>query len=129
MWTFSFYDFHSMIFFRSSNFLVDAIYSTFFSVWLTFLPYIYFTNSLDVFGKWACVGQKVGNSDQNGRLSALMCVITEKPCHYHSLCEQNLRFRGGICREKYQLDHIQNGGLAAIIDFDMRSIWKTVSDN
>ena len=35
-------------------------------------------------------------------------------------------FQGGICPEKGQHDQIQNGRLAAIIDFNLRNIWKTV---
>ena len=35
-----------------------------------------------------------------------------------------------MCRcEKIQLDKIQNGRCAAIIDANMRNIWKTVSDS
>ena len=41
--------------------------------------------------------------------------------------KQNLRFQEGICPEKCQIYHIQNGRLAAIIDFNMCNILKTMS--
>ena len=40
--------------------------------------------------------------------------------------KQNVRLQGGICTKTFQLDKIKNGRLAAIIDFNMRNIWKTV---
>ena len=43
--------------------------------------------------------------------------------------KQNVRFQGGICPEKCQLDKIKNGRLAAIIDFSMHNILKTVPDS
>ena len=39
------------------------------------------------------------------------------PDSYTITMKQNLRFEGGICPEKYQLDQIQNGQLTAIIDY------------
>ena len=33
------------------------------------------------------------------------------------------------CPEKYQLAKIKTGRIAAIVDFNMRNIWKTVLDN
>ena len=42
------------------------------------------------------------------------------------MCQIARRFHGGICPEKFQLDQIQNGQFAAIIDFNMHNIWKTM---
>ena len=42
--------------------------------------------------------------------------------------KQNVRFQGGICPGKCQLDQIQNGQLKAIIDFNMSHIVKNVPD-
>ena len=41
--------------------------------------------------------------------------------------EQNVRFQGGICLQEFQLDQIENQWIAAIIDFIMLNIWKTVA--
>ena len=40
--------------------------------------------------------------------------------------KQNVRFQGGVCTGKIQLYQIKNGRLVAIIDLNMRDIWKTV---
>ena len=43
--------------------------------------------------------------------------------------KRNVRFQEGICPKKIQLDQIKNCQLAAIIDFNMCNIWKTVPDS
>ena len=43
--------------------------------------------------------------------------------------KQNVWFQVGICPEKFQLDKIQNGQLAAIITFNMPDIWQTMPDS
>ena len=43
--------------------------------------------------------------------------------------KQNVRFLVGICSENFQLDHIQNGRLSAIINFDMPDTRQTVPDS
>ena len=51
------------------------------------------------------------------------------------LCQNNFIYVNisdiGMCREKFQLDQMQNGPLAAIlnIDFNMNNIWQTVLDS
>ena len=65
--------------FRSTNFHVNAIHSTFFYVSLLNLYHI--SISLKAWN-WASFGQKLGHGGQNGRLSAVifvMCVISGKP--------------------------------------------------
>ena len=52
--------------------------------------------------------------------------------HDYTICkvittEQNVRFLGGICPEKIQLDQIENGRHAAIFYFNMRNIWEYLS--
>ena len=42
---------------------------------------------------------------------------------YTITIKQNVRFQGGICSEKYQLNQIQNGRLSATIDFIMQTMW------
>ena len=42
--------------------------------------------------------------------------------------KQIVRLQGGIYLDKFQLDKISNERLAAIIDFSMRNIGKTVPD-
>ena len=42
--------------------------------------------------------------------------------------KQYVRFQG-ICPEKNKLDQIRNILLAAVIDFNVRNIWKTVPDS
>ena len=39
--------------------------------------------------------------------------------------KQDVQLQRGICPEKFQFDKIPNGQLVAIIDFNMRNIWKT----
>ena len=43
--------------------------------------------------------------------------------------EQNERFPEGMSPEKIQVDPVLNRRLAAIIDFNMRNIWKVVPDS
>ena len=52
-------------------------------------------------------------------LLTLLCVISGKPCQIARLLPQKLdvRFQGGICPEKFQLDEIRNGLFVGINDF------------
>ena len=43
--------------------------------------------------------------------------------------EPDVRFQWGICPEKFELDVIKNDRLVAIIDYNMRKVWKTVPDH
>ena len=43
--------------------------------------------------------------------------------------KQNVWFQRGICPDKSELDQIQNGWLAAIINFNTCNIWNTVPDS
>ena len=47
---------------------------------------------------------------------------------YTITMKQIVRFQERMQFEKFQLDHIQNGRLSAIIPFHMAVIWKTVLD-
>ena len=50
-------------------------------------------------------------------------------CPENITIKQNVRFHEGICPEKCQLDHIQNGQLEAIINCIMGNIRKNVPDS
>ena len=43
--------------------------------------------------------------------------------------KQNVPFHGGVCPENFQPEQIKNDRFAAIIDFNMRNIWKTMPDS
>ena len=46
------------------------------------------------------------------------------PDSWNIAVEQNVRFQGGICHEKCQLDQTENGRIEAIIYFNMCNIGK-----
>ena len=70
---------------------------------------------------------------QNGRLGPLSLkwaiIIAFNTCKNVPdsstvTIEQNVRVEGGMCSKKIQLDQLQNDRHVAIIDFNMRTIWK-----
>ena len=63
------------------------------------------------------------------RHSALqVCVFNVMKYDWYSKFTSLLLVHGPFRIEKFQLDEIQNGRLAAVIDFNLRNIWKTVPD-
>ena len=58
-----------------------------------------------------------------------ICYIWKTvPDSQTSIAEQNVQFHGGICLERFQLDLIRNGRLAANIDLNMCNILKNVPE-
>ena len=71
------------------------------------------------------------NDCKHGQRMVNMCNIRE-PCQIARplvfTIKQYVKFQGGICSAKFQLDLIQNGRLAAIIDFNICNIYCNVLD-